>query len=575
MSRTYSFYANGQQYQFQAKRDLFYKLGDRIFEELTNFDQYQVIAKISSQNFQDFLDFLLKKKGFPSLDIDNFYDYLLLSNEFNNVLDDYLKRDEFSDICQKSMIKSVTSKEVSDKSLCEKHISEKLDVYLLLFEKEMSTVSFNSLYNIFTHEERKLLNQENAYQFIKKIFNNTNDDQTKKSICILFETLDANQISAESFKESISLLKEHFNFSPKHDLSFLNSLTQKVNEMQQEIITQIKNYFDQKINNELSQINDIKDNINQNNDQIQASVNGIQEEIQQITVKINELQNNTDNLSNGKEETNRNLNSLSEQLTSIQDKIDSNSAVNEEIRNKVNNLPEKLTSIQDKIDSNSAVNEEIRNKVNNLPENVNQIKSKIQHLPSNIDELKNSVVHLPEKINDIQFNTAIINQNCKRGIIDYLCEVSRGNLYENGTIEIETSKVCDGSLKNLFDKSKDTWFRLDNQKGGYIILDFKDRRINFHKYYFSVPSTNTGTYYGRPKSWSIEGSNDKIRWDLIDKKENDTSLHDYGKYNIFTCNKANVELYRFIRITEIEEHFTSFNYFLLSELEFYGTIREK
>ena len=165
------------------------------------------------------------------------------------------------------------------------------------------------------------------------------------------------------------------------------------------------------------------------------------------------------------------------------------------------------------------------------------------------------------------------------GIIENIRKESRvnNNPYESKLIDVETSQINDGEIKDLFDKSKDTHFRLSNQPNGFILLDFKDKRIKFSKYYFSVPNQKAGYSTGRPKSWLIEGSNDKQTWFNIDKKENDSSLNDYGRSNTFTCQNINKEFYRFIRIKEIISHCGSSetHYFMLSELEFYGQIKQQ
>ena len=165
--------------------------------------------------------------------------------------------------------------------------------------------------------------------------------------------------------------------------------------------------------------------------------------------------------------------------------------------------------------------------------------------------------------------------DCSQGIFESMRNESQGkNIYESKIIDIETSYIFDGDIKNIFDKSKNTHVRLANQQNGFILLDFKDKKINFSKYYFSVPNSNCN---GRPKSWLIEGSNDKQTWDNIDKKENDSSLNDFGRSNTFTCKNITDKFYRFIRIKNIISHDGSSEsyYFLISELEFYGKIEKQ
>lgn len=164
--------------------------------------------------------------------------------------------------------------------------------------------------------------------------------------------------------------------------------------------------------------------------------------------------------------------------------------------------------------------------------------------------------------------------NCENGIFEYLRNESNGNPCAKCVINIETTDVNCGSKQNLFDKSQKTEFRLDNKSNGFILIDFKDKQVSFSKYYFSVPVQENGNYTGRPKSWMIEGSNDKNSWDLIDRKENITSLKDWGNSSSFSCSNVSNKFYRFIRINEIINHQDN-HYFLLSEIEFYGSIMKK
>ena len=102
-----------------------------------------------------------------------------------------------------------------------------------------------------------------------------------------------------------------------------------------------------------------------------------------------------------------------------------------------------------------------------------------------------------------------------------------------------------------------------------MIFDFQERKINISKYYLSVPSQKRGQSTGQPKTWRIEGSNDEQNWELIDSKENDTSLNAYSKSNTFPCQNINKQFYQFIRLKNIND-----NYLLLSEIEFYGSIKK-
>ena len=102
-----------------------------------------------------------------------------------------------------------------------------------------------------------------------------------------------------------------------------------------------------------------------------------------------------------------------------------------------------------------------------------------------------------------------------------------------------------------------------------MIFDFQERKINISKYYLSVPSQKRGSTNGQPNKWRIEGSNDEQKWEEIDSKENETSLNSYSKSNTFQCQNINNQFYQFIRLKNINNI-----YLLLSEIEFYGSIKK-
>lgn len=167
-----------------------------------------------------------------------------------------------------------------------------------------------------------------------------------------------------------------------------------------------------------------------------------------------------------------------------------------------------------------------------------------------------------------------VDIQCEQGIFKYLSEINNvSNIYSSKIIGVKSSQINDGQIENLFDHSKSTYFRVRNDDGnGYIIFDFQQQKVNIDKYYVSV-ITDNGTTNGRPKTWRIEGSNDEQKWEEIDSKENDTSLNDYGKSNTFKCKNINNQFYQFIRFKPIKDH-DGTNLLLLSEIEFYGSIKK-
>lgn len=207
-------------------------------------------------------------------------------------------------------------------------------------------------------------------------------------------------------------------------------------------------------------------------------------------------------------------------------------------------------------------------------DDLKKIRNDVENIKRS-QELKIGEVNtkLNEEVSKLKIETERINKiiSCTK-IFRHLSSLYNGqNVIDAQIIGYETTEVSDGSIRDLFDNSQDTSFRLNSKEGGYIIFDFKTKRVSLSKYYFSVPSQKTGRTDGQPKSWRIDGSNDKSSWDQIDVKDNDKSLHGYGFSNTFACSNVTGKYYRYIRIKEVISNYND-HHFLLAELEFYGSI---
>ena len=96
--------------------------------------------------------------------------------------------------------------------------------------------------------------------------------------------------------------------------------------------------------------------------------------------------------------------------------------------------------------------------------------------------------------------------------------------------------------------------------------------------HYSIRSNNWsgGQGYCHPKSWKIEGSNDNNNWTLLDKRTNDRSLDGSGFSNTFEIeeSKTTNEYFQYLRITQTDVNTGSNYFFILSALEYFGTIQE-
>lgn len=405
------------------------------------------------------------------------------------------------------------------------------------------------------------LNISNLHRIIEKyLIEHENDpisENDDKIMNFLFKCLDG-----EKFGLSASCFFEHVNFSGgrskylnvlvndydnKFDFHFINSNFLKSIYLTQSQLFQMddKNQlkYDELVKKFEKEIDDLKA---ENTRRLDEQKKAFDDEIKSVKSENDDLR--------------RKVQLLSEQLQKFGDEM-------EKLKSEINEANEESSKEQNELIQKEEQNRQKNEELASLMERrFNEMRAeqarKLEEQKRNVDEKIGNATKEIEELKNSQFDKPIFNQ---------LKLLSYGNIIDSGVIGYETSHIDDGKIQNLFDNSQRTYFRID-EKDGYIIFDFKDRKVQFSKYYFSVPIKRLGICYGRPKSWKIEASNDKNTWDLVDLRENDTNLNNYGLFNTYACNNIPNDFYRYIRIQEIISQ-DSNHKFLLSEIEFYGSIK--
>ena len=98
MSKSNLLIFNGEEFDVYYSLKLANQLGENLSQSLFGDGQYFVQSRISKANFITFLEFLKLNSKYPNINRNNYYDYLLVSKEFNNILSDYLLNPEFDKI---------------------------------------------------------------------------------------------------------------------------------------------------------------------------------------------------------------------------------------------------------------------------------------------------------------------------------------------------------------------------------------------------------------------------------------------------------------------------------------------
>ena len=160
------------------------------------------------------------------------------------------------------------------------------------------------------------------------------------------------------------------------------------------------------------------------------------------------------------------------------------------------------------------------------------------------------------------------NEFC--GIIRHLMNESNGQI-EN-KIDI-TSSLVNGEYFPKFAISFDDtnkFFQSKSQLNGWICFDFKEHQI--------VPTNYTiRSYFYSPhylKSWNLEGSQDKAKWEVIDSQTNCTHIDGSLKVHTFPINKESQKKFRYFRIVITGCSQTNSIYYCLTlnSFELYGKL---
>lgn len=159
------------------------------------------------------------------------------------------------------------------------------------------------------------------------------------------------------------------------------------------------------------------------------------------------------------------------------------------------------------------------------------------------------------------------------GIIDYLRNNSKEDIYN--IIDITSSSIRNSnealSPRNaiLFDdKTKD--FISDDLEDSWICFDFKDHSVIPKSY--TIRSYNRSPSLHHPKSWVIEGSNDKENWVIIDEQRESGVLNRRDQIHTFVIKNQNSKDFRYLRMRQTTLNWVGNHQLCMGSIEFYGTL---
>ena len=172
------------------------------------------------------------------------------------------------------------------------------------------------------------------------------------------------------------------------------------------------------------------------------------------------------------------------------------------------------------------------------------------------------------KINSNKIEIKYNEVNQFDGIINFLRNKTAENFEK--TINVTASSIGNSffSPSNVIDyETSQVYFYTKNVQNSWIRIDFKDNRVCPKSY--TLRSDDSSDYH--PKSWVIEGSNDKINWDKIDQKNNCNSINGRNITHTFDISN-NTKDFRYIQMRITGKNWIG-NYLLdIGAIEFHGTL---
>lgn len=151
------------------------------------------------------------------------------------------------------------------------------------------------------------------------------------------------------------------------------------------------------------------------------------------------------------------------------------------------------------------------------------------------------------------------------GIINYIKQTTKN--IEN-EIEFTCSSIQGSNYAkySVFDTNAGSYFASDNEQSAWVCLDFKNHRVIPTDY--TIGTTSNSILI---RSWVLEGSEDKIKWDAIDSQENCERTNGCNRILTFKIQTKYDKEYKYIRLRTTGPAWDNRTYLRVNSLELYGT----
>jgi hypothetical protein len=160
------------------------------------------------------------------------------------------------------------------------------------------------------------------------------------------------------------------------------------------------------------------------------------------------------------------------------------------------------------------------------------------------------------------------------GIISYLTKRYGGHVIDRNIVSITASSIPypqTHPLRYVADFDNQSYFATQNEANSWICYDFKNMQIKVTHYSIRSRRDGNGDHL---RSWTLEGSEDGLRWVKIDDRTKDTSLNSQGAISSFSISESFQSEFRMIRLLQTGKNSSGHDCLLVNAIEFFGVLKE-
>jgi hypothetical protein len=223
-------------------------------------------------------------------------------------------------------------------------------------------------------------------------------------------------------------------------------------------------------------------------------------------------------------------------------------------------------------------------KLNDLVVDLTVKLSKLSTITNEVDELRKSTT-MPHSV--IGFKPSLITfqaiptaSSLLDGVISYLTKRHGGNVHDRGIVCVFADRAYNGeahhAAKNAADLKADSCFHSANDSDQLIGFDFREM-MRIMPSHYSVRSNGRQPNCSHLRSSVVEISNNKKRWEVVDRRTDCPDLNDKFAVQCFVIQTRPKTEIRYIRLRQTGVNWSNGHYLVICGFEIFGQlkIREK